>query len=225
LEELAEELAELEEEVSLQPSDSEPLLKLASRYIHEQLPLTAAKTLDRAWDLELRSAQQLLRFAEMQIELGNREQAVSALEKITGAESNSARYFGLKAEALDEEATLTQALANSDEAVALEPSSFRWHLGRGMILTSFEDRLDEALHEFELAIKLGANGAVIHGYRGIVLANQKKYDDAIVACREAIALGNTQVSTFNRVADLMPAVPRRRLLNILRATLGKEKAE
>jgi tetratricopeptide (TPR) repeat protein len=225
LEELAEELAELEEEVSLQPSDSEPLLRLASRYIQEQLPLTATKTLDRAWDLELRSAQQLLHFAEMQIELENREKALSALEKVTGTESNSGRYFGLKAEALDDEAPLTQALTNFDEAVAREPSSFRWHSGRGRILTGFADHLDEALHEFDLAIKLGADGAVIHGYRGIVLANQKKYDDAIVACREAVALGNTNVSTFNLIADLMPAGPRRRLLDILRATLGKEKAE
>jgi hypothetical protein len=94
-----------------------------------------------------------------------------------------------------------------------------------MILTGFEDRLDEALHEFDLAIKLGADGAAIHAYRAIVLANQEKYDDAIVACSEAIALGNTKVSTFASVADLMPAVPRRRLLDILRATLGKEKAE
>ena len=54
-----------------------------------------------------------------------------------------------------------------------------------MILSGFADRLDEALYEFDLAIKLGADGALIHGYRGIVLANQKKYDDAIVACREA----------------------------------------
>jgi hypothetical protein len=160
----------------------------------------------------------------MQIELGNREQAILALEKVTGTESNSARYFGLKAEALHDEATRTQALTNSDEAVAREPSSFRWHLGRGMILTGFEDRLDEALHEFDLAIKLGADGAVIHGHRGIVLANQKKYDDAIVACREAIALGNTKVSTFNFVANLMPAAPRRRLLDIFARYTGERES-
>jgi hypothetical protein len=112
-----------------------------------------------------------------------------------------------------------------EEAIAREPSSFRSRVGRGLILTGFEDLLDEALHEFDVAIKLGADGAVIHGYRAIVLANQNKYHDAIVACREAIALGNTNVPAFNSVAALMPAAPRRRLLDILRTTLGKRKAE
>jgi hypothetical protein len=41
-------------------NSGEPLLRLASRYIQEQLPLTAIKTLDLTWDLELHSAEQLL---------------------------------------------------------------------------------------------------------------------------------------------------------------------
>jgi hypothetical protein len=54
----------------------------------------------------------------MQIELGNRERAIMALEKVTGAQSNSARYFGLKAEALHDEMFGTRALADYEEAIA-----------------------------------------------------------------------------------------------------------
>ena len=224
LEDLADELADLEDEVAQRPSEPEPLLKIAGRYISENLPRTAARVLDHAWELGLHEARQHLEFADMQITLGNRERALASINNVRDPEADSARYFGLKAEALDDEESLSDALFNYEQAIAREPSSSRWHQGRGLALTGFDDRLDEAVTELDLAIELGANGGLLHAMRATIFANQEKYEEALAACRKAIALGNSNLSTFDNIANHMPVGPRRELLGMLRDTIGAERA-
>lgn len=82
---------------------------------------------------------------------------------------------------------LEDALADCDQAIAVDPGNAKAHSNRGKALTAL-GRNEEALTAHDRAIVLNPGDPVAHNRRGITLADLGRHEDALAAYDQSIAL-------------------------------------
>jgi tetratricopeptide (TPR) repeat protein len=107
----------------------------------------------------------------------------------------SAAYF-YRGRIYDDKSDFERAIAEYDQAIALNPHDVKLYINRGLAYTNKGDT-DHAIADFDYAIKLKPKDADIYNNRGVVYANKREYDRSIAEYDQAIKLKPDYAEAYN----------------------------
>jgi putative PEP-CTERM system TPR-repeat lipoprotein len=129
----------------------------------------------------------------------NPERAVDAFERLTGATTNSAGAFTLLASAQVLSKDVSAARKSLQKAIELDSAYVPAHAAL-VELEIRDQKLEAALKAADDLKKINPNIAAGDLLRGDVLAQQKRYDDAVKSYETALKLDNSPVLAIRRYA-------------------------
>lgn len=167
-------IEQYEEIVRLDPRDTDSMLMLARLYRFGNDTTRAEATLKRILAVEPESEQALSSLAMLYSDLGQYQQAISLLEKVTGKNPNP-QLLGMLARAYEEAHDYANAAAIYRRA--LETDKENTDLRRGLAQSLLAaDKLEEALAEYRAVIEVEPEDAGSYLRISQIYRAQRKYD-------------------------------------------------
>jgi tetratricopeptide (TPR) repeat protein len=155
----------------------------------------ALELLDRAPSDEQRYAV-LNDRALMRFQRGRLDDAVADLRAATRLDAGHFNAFASLAQVLQRQKKWDEAVEQFTQAIALKPELAALYRGRAAVLEERDDQAPEhraaALRDFDEAIRLPESNTSVkagdHVARATVLRRERRFDDALAACDEALKI-------------------------------------
>jgi serine/threonine protein kinase/tetratricopeptide (TPR) repeat protein len=155
----------------------------------------ALEFLDRAPNDELRYAV-LNDRALMRFQRGRLDDAVADLRAATRLDARHFNAFASLAQVLQRGKKWDEAVEQFSQAIALKPALAALYRGRAAVLEERDDQTPEhraaALRDLDEAIRLPESNASVkagdHAARATVLRRERRFDDALAACDDALKI-------------------------------------
>jgi tetratricopeptide (TPR) repeat protein len=168
-------------------------LELARRFADEERLDEAVSALRNVLRARPEHAPALFELGKIQLRRGASRAAVDALAKAKDAGLKNTKLRLLLAEAFLREERPTDALSETDAALALEPEAADIHYRRAMVLDRLE-RHAEAVVALESAIRIAPREVRYHQSLGFALESLGRRSEAIRSFKRALELERTRES-------------------------------
>lgn len=179
-------IEQYEEIVRLDPHDTDSMLMLARLYRFSNDLSKAEEMLKRILTLEPESESALSSLAVLYSDLGQYQQAIALLEKVTGKNANP-QLLGMLAHAYEEAHDYANSTATYRRALEADKDNTELRRGLAQSLLGAE-KLDEAAAEFKAVIEAEPEDAASYLRLSQIYRVQKKYDQAQSSLAKAKAL-------------------------------------
>jgi len=199
---LTEAEAELTAAITLNPTDTESILRLARVYLAAKNIPTAGRTLEASIARGHDPAPIYALLAEIYEQSGHIENAIPAMRLAIQRDPKSEKYWFDYAILLTNSNAPGAAVIRLEEALKLFPSASRLWFAKGF--ANFKlDKTDEAERAFKKAIELDPKFAPALAYLGLIRARTGIYSEAVSFYESALRSDPKLVVIHHLIADAM----------------------
>lgn len=146
-----------------------------------------------------------------ELEKGNLDGAMEEFERAKGIDKKYALAYSGIGLVWAEKGDFDKALDHADQALDLDDKSVEAYVVKGRILTmrrKGDDWLDDAIQQYDKAIKLNPNSGMAYYYKGTTYKMAYKFSDAAAAYRKVIEIKGEYAKKANEEWEVVQKIER-----------------